>query len=97
MATSLSMSYEDMKTQIAALKQQKATFESTTTAMSKSVTTLCDGWTAQASKIYRDDYNKLAKNFKSTKEVLEKLIASTSKYVEDMQNLDKAYSKSKVQ
>ena len=45
----------------------------------------------------KGDYEKLTKNFGKTLQVVNKLIESTQKYIKDMQALDKAYSKSKVQ
>lgn len=92
----LSMQYTEMKTAISALKKQVQTFNTTTSNMTKNVNSLCASWKAEASPIYRDDYKKLTTNFDKTSKVVEELIKSTEKYVEDMQNLDKAYSKSKV-
>lgn len=97
MATQLSMTYADMEAEIKKLKTYMATFESTTTSMTSSVNTLCDGWKADASPIYRQDYTKLAKNFTKTKKVVDELIKSTEQYIKDMKQLDSAYSKSKVQ
>ena len=80
-AESLKMSYEDMQAEIAKLSQYAEEFETTTSSMTSSVTTLCDGW---------------ANNFSQTLEVVRSLIQSTSDYIADMQAVDSAYSKSKV-
>nr|WP_297934681.1 WXG100 family type VII secretion target [uncultured Lachnoclostridium sp.] len=93
----LSMTYADMEKEIAKLKNFMSTFETTTSKMTSSVNMLCDNWKAQASPVYRADYTKLAKNFTQTKTVVDQLIKSTEKYIADMQKLDQAYSKSKVQ
>ena len=92
----LNLKKQEMQAAIKSLKNQVQTFKSTTSNMDKNVTTLCDNWKAQASDIYRADYKKLTKNFTKTVDVVEKLIASTEKYMADMDKLDAAYSKSKV-
>lgn len=97
MATQLSMTYADMQAEIKKLKGYMQTFQQTTTSMSNSVKTLCSNWKADASPVYQADYDKLAKNFTQTKKVVDELIKSTEQYINDMQTLDKAYSKSKVQ
>lgn len=95
-AESLKMSYEDMQAEIAKLSQYAEEFESTTSSMTTSVTTLCDGWTSASTETYREDYTALANNFSQTLEVVRNLIQSTSDYIADMQAVDSAYSKSKV-
>lgn len=92
----LSMQYTQMDTAIRDLKKQVSTFNTTTKSMSTNVTTLCDNWKAQASPVYKADYEKLAKNFEKTAEVVTKLIQSTEKYIKDMKAVDTAYAKSKV-
>lgn len=92
----LNLKKADMQAAIKSLKGQVTTFKQTTSTMNKNVGTLCDNWTAQASSVYRADYQKLTKNFGQTIDVVEKLIASTEKYITDMDKLDAAYSKSKV-
>lgn len=92
----LNLKKQEMKSAIKSLKNQVTTFRQTTTTMNKNVGTLCDNWKAQASSVYRADYQKLTKNFDKTIEVVEKLITSTEKYMADMDKLDAAYSKSKV-
>lgn len=92
----LNLKKQEMKSAVKNLKNQVTTFRQTTSSMDKSVTTLCDNWKAQASSVYRTDYKKLTKNFGKTIEVVEKLIASTEKYMADMDKLDAAYSKSKI-
>ena len=92
----LSIQYSNMNTAIKNLNKQVELFTKTTSDMSTNVTTLCDNWKAQASPIYKADYQKLSKNFEKTTEVVKKLIESTQKYMEDMQAVDKAYAKSKV-
>lgn len=93
----LKLKKEEMKAAIKSLKGQVQTFKDTTSKMNTNVGTLCDNWTAQASATYRADYKKLTSNFGKTVEVVEKLIKSTEKYMADMDKLDAAYSKSKVQ
>lgn len=95
--TQLSMTYADMEAEIKKLKTYMTTFETTTQNMNTSVNMLCDNWKAQASPIYKADYQKLSGNFKTTKQVVDQLIASTEQYISDMKALDSAYSKSKVQ
>ncbi|MDE6952051.1 MAG: WXG100 family type VII secretion target [Lachnospiraceae bacterium] len=95
-ADSLKMSYEDMQAEIARLSQYADEFENTTSSMTSSVTTLCDGWTSASTETYREDYTALANNFSQTLEVVRSLIQSTSDYIADMQAVDSAYSKSKV-
>lgn len=97
MASELSMQYEQMQQSIDKLKNLSKTFDSTTKEMTTNVNTLCENWKAQASPVYKGDYEKLTKNFGKTLQVVNKLIESTQKYIKDMQALDQAYSKSKVQ
>jgi len=92
----LSMSYQEMAQAIKELKSQVTTFQTTTTKMTTQVNNLCNSWKAEASPVYQADYNKLSKNLKKTSDVVTKLIGSTEKYISDMQQLDKAYAKSKV-
>lgn len=92
----LSLKKKEMKAAIKSLKSQIETFSQTTKSMDKNVDTLCDNWTAQASSVYRTDYKTLTSNFSKTVAVVEKLIKSTEKYMDDMDKLDAAYSKSKV-
>ncbi len=92
----LSMTYADMQKEISNLKKYMNEFQTTTKSMNSSVTRLCDNWKAEASSVYRADYEKLSKNFDKTRGVVDKLIQSTEKYIDDMQKLDQAYSKSKV-
>lgn len=87
---------EHMKTHINNLKTQLGVFKSTTTNMTKTVNALCNGWKAKSSETYRQDYQKLTSNFTKTSGVVEELIKSTEQYLEDMNQLDVAYSKSKV-
>ncbi len=91
-AESLKMSYEDMQAEIAKLSQYAEEFETTTSSMTSSVTTLCDGWVSAST----ETYTALANNFSQTLEVVRSLIQSTSDYIADMQAVDSAYSKSKV-
>lgn len=95
-AESLKMSYEDMQAEISRLSQLADEFETTTSSMTSSVTTLCDGWVSASTETYREDYTALANNFTQTLEVVRSLIQSTSDYIADMQAVDSAYSKSKV-
>ncbi len=95
-AESLRMSYDDMQAEITRLQQLAGDFENTTSLMSASVATLCDGWVSKSTETYRGDYEKLAKNFTQTLEVVRELIQSTSDYIADMQAVDTAYSQSKV-
>ena len=97
MASQLSMQYEEMKSAIANLKKLSSTFQTTTGSMTTNVNTLCENWKADASPVYKSDYAKLTKNFSKTLKVVNELIKSTEAYIKDMQELDKAYSKSKVQ
>lgn len=92
----LSMSYDDMQAEIAKLQQYADEFETTTAAMTSSVTTLCDGWIAESSETYREDYTALANNFSQTLEVVRELIQSTLNYIADVQAVDNKYSSSKV-
>lgn len=96
MADSLKMSYEDMQAEITKLTQYANDFEETTTSMTTSVGTLCDGWTSASTETYREDYTALATNFSQTLEVVRSLIQSTSDYIADMQAVDQSYSSSKV-
>jgi len=96
MAKVLSMTYADMEKEIANLKKYMRDFEATTKSMNTSVTTLCDNWKADASQVYRNDYEKLSKNFDKTRGVVNELIKSTEKYISEMQKLDQSFSKSKV-
>lgn len=96
-SASLQMSYDDMQTEINNLNQYAGDFKEATQNMSNSVERLCDGWISASTQAYRDDYNALAKNFTDTLGVVEDLIKSTSQYIADMQKVDDAYSKSKVQ
>lgn len=93
---SLRMSYDDMQAEINKLTQCASDFESITSSMTTSVTTLCDGWTSQSTETYRDDYTALANNFTQTLEVVRSLIQSTSNYIADMQAVDANYASSKV-
>lgn len=95
-ADSLKMSYDDMQAEIAKLTQYANEFEETTTSMTTSVATLCDGWTSASTEAYREDYTALANNFTQTLEVVRSLIQSTSDYIADMQAVDQNYSSSKV-
>lgn len=95
-AESLKMSYDEMQAEIDRLNQCVNDFADITNTMSASVDALCDGWTSQATEVYRDDYNALAKNFSDTLEVVRRLIQSTSSYMADMQAVDASYSSSKV-
>lgn len=97
MATQLSMQYTEMETAIKNLKTESGNFKTASDNMSKQVKTLCDNWKADASSVYFADYTKLTKNFNKTKEVVDKLIESTEKYIADMKKVDSAYSKSKVE
>ncbi|MDE7434824.1 MAG: WXG100 family type VII secretion target [Lachnospiraceae bacterium] len=97
MASQLSMQYSAMESAIKSLKTECATFETTTQSMTGHVNTLCDNWKADASPVYKEDYAKLTKNFRQTLQVVNDLIASTERYIRDMQALDKSYSSSKVQ
>ena len=90
MGKSLSMEYTTMEQEIKNLKKASAAFD--TTAQN-----LCGAWTADASPIYKADYDKLKKNFDKTRGVVNSLIKSTEDYIADMKALDQAYSKSKVQ
>lgn len=92
----LNLKKQEMQAAVKKLKAQSKSFEQVTRQMNTSVNTLCDNWKAQASSVYRADYKKLTKNFTKTLEVVDKLIASTEKYMSDMDKLDAAYSKSKV-
>lgn len=93
----LNLKKQEMKAAVKKLKAQSKSFEEITGQMNTSVNTLCDNWKAQASSVYRTDYQKLTKNFAKTLEVVNKLITSTEKYMSDMDKLDAAYSKSKVE
>ncbi len=95
-SSSLSMTYEDMQAEVDKLTQCTKEFESITSAMTASVTTLCDGWISASTEAYREDYTALTNNFSQTLEVVRELIQSTSSYIADMQNLDASYSSSKV-
>ena len=96
-AASLQMSYEDMQTEIKNLTRYANDFEKATESMTTSVNTLCEGWISESTETYREDYTALANNFTQTLEVVRELIDSTSKYIADMQKVDSAYSKHKVQ
>ncbi len=93
---SLKMSYDDMQAEIDKLIQYANEFEITTSSMTTSVTTLCDGWTSASTETYRDDYTALSDNFTKTLDVVRELITSTSGYISDMQEVDQSYSSSKV-
>lgn len=95
-AESLRMSYDDMQAEITKLQNLAGEFENTTSMMSASVAALCDGWVSKSTETYREDYDKLARNFTQTLEVVRELIQSTSNYIADMQAVDSAYSQSKV-
>ena len=92
----LNLQYDNMNDAITRLKSLVEEFESTTTSMTTNVGTLCDNWQAEASPIYREDYTTLSSNFTKTTEVVKELIASTEKYLSDMNELDKGYATSKV-
>ncbi len=97
MANQLSMKYDEMEKAIKQLKTECGNFQQTTKNMTTQVTNLCNNWTADASPVYKADYQKLTKNFTKTLEVVKSLISSTEKYLSDMKALDQAYSSSKVQ
>lgn len=87
---------QEMRAQIKKLKSLNDQFLKLTREMTKSVNTLCSNWKSKSTATYKQDYAKLTGNFKDTSTVVDKLIKSTEKYLEDMANLDAAYSKSKV-
>lgn len=92
----LNLKKTEMTSAIKKLRAQVKDFQNLTNQMSKNVDYLCDNWTAQASQVYRADYKKLTANFGNTVDVVDQLIGSTEKYLADMDKLDAAYSKSKV-
>lgn len=85
-----------MRAQIKKLKSLNKEFERLTGEMTKSVNTLCSNWKSKSTETYKQDYAKLTGNFKKTSGVVTDLIKSTEKYLDDMDKLDAAYSKSKV-
>ena len=97
MGKSLSMEYTTMEQEIKNLKKASAAFDTTAQNMSTAVGNLCGAWTADASPIYKADYDKLKKNFDKTRGVVNSLIKSTEDYIADMKALDQAYSTSTVQ
>ncbi|MCI5740520.1 MAG: WXG100 family type VII secretion target [Lachnospiraceae bacterium] len=97
MGNQLSMQYSDMEAAIQKLQTECTNFENTTRSMTNHVNSLCDAWKADASPIYKQDYAKLTKNFDKTLQVVRELIKSTNNYINDMKQLDKSYSKSKIQ
>lgn len=92
----LNLKKQEMNTAIKKLRKQVNDFDQLTRQMTNNVDDLCDNWKAQASNTYRTDYKKLTKNFNDTSKVVTQLIKSTEKYLQDMDKLDAAYSKSKV-
>lgn len=92
----LSMSFDEMQAELSKLSQYSDEFENITSSMTASVDTLCDGWKSASTEAYREDYTKLAANFRATLEIVRELIQSTSNYISDMQALDQSYSSSKV-
>ena len=94
--SSLAMTYEDMEAELQRLSQLADDFESTTSSMTSSVTTLCDNWTSPSTETYRDDYLKLTTNFSHTLEIVRSMIQETHTYIQDMQATDNAHNTSKV-
>lgn len=92
----LKMDYSDMRTELGSLANYVAEFRELTGRMSTSVNTLCDGWNAQASETYREDYTLLADNFARTADIVEELIQSTQNYIDDMSSMDAAYAHNRV-
>lgn len=95
-AERLSMDYNDMQAELTTLTQCVSDFRDATSRMNTSVGTLCDGWVAAASDTYRDDYARVADSFTQAAEIVEQLIESVQKYIQDMESVDQAYSRSKV-
>lgn len=87
---------QEMRTQIKKLKSLNKQFQDLTRKMTTSVNTLCSNWKSKSTETYKQDYTKLTGNFKQTSNVVNDLIKSTEKYLDDMDKLDAAYSKSKV-
>lgn len=87
---------QEMRAQIKKLKTLNNEFQKLTKQMTNSVNALCSNWKSKSTETYRQDYAKLTGNFTKTSGVVNDLIESTKKYLDDMDKLDAAYSKSKV-
>ncbi|MBP3487041.1 MAG: WXG100 family type VII secretion target [Roseburia sp.] len=97
--SALGMNYDDMEAELQRLSQLADDFESTTTAMTASVNTLCDNstWTSASTQSYREDYEKLTTNFTHTLEIVRDMVQETHAYIQDMQATDNAHSTNRVQ
>lgn len=93
----LNMDYDDMHRELEKLTTFVNEFRDLTSHMTASVNTLCNGWDAEASEVYRQDYTTLANNFSHTAEIVEQLIQSTNNYIADMDSVDTAYAQPHVE
>lgn len=94
----LGLNYDEMEAELQRLSQLADDFESTTSAMTASVNTLCDNstWTSSSTQSYREDYEKLTSNFTNTLEIVRDLVQDTHAYIQDMQTTDNSHSTNRV-
>ncbi len=60
--------------------------------MISKVQTLCDSWEAEASPIYREDFETVGKQIDSISELVNSLTTSITNYIADMQQVDGSYA-----
>lgn len=92
----LSMSYDELETTAGNAAAKAEELRTLMASLRSDVTNMCDNWTAQASPIFREDFEKLAKDVEDTSVVVDELSTQVKNYVKDMQSLDSSYSSSKV-
>ena len=92
----LAMSYSELEATARNAKAKAEQLRELMTSLSADVNGMCDNWTASASPVFREDYEKLAKNVTQTSTVVDELSTQVENYSRDMQALDQSYSSSKV-
>lgn len=94
--SNLGIDYESLNATAKSAQQMAEELRSLMQSMSNAVNSMCDGWTASASEVFRNDYQTLANNVNQTSTVVDELSVQVQQYVSDMQELDTSYASSKV-
>lgn len=93
MADGLKMQYGDMLDCCGQLEGIADEILTNKENMTNKVNALCDAWEAEASPVYQEDYQNLAKSIDQIGELVKELTGSIRSYVADMQQLDGSYAK----
>jgi len=92
----LSMDYSELENTATRAQGQADQLDQLMGEMTSSVQAMCDGWTASASPVFLEDYKTLAVSANNIAELVRQLSDQVKHYVHDMQELDTAYSSSKL-